>query len=159
VDGHPVSFTNVQDIILAIHKRRPLYKVTTDSMQSAETVQRLRMAGINASSYAFTNAVQLQMYDTMRTLMHEERLILPKDTPWRTRMLDEGVRIQLLKGVKIDHPKGGSKDIWDAIGGVTIQIATNLCVNNFSSPLILKKTTEKEFSSLKKPWSFSGTEV
>lgn len=120
--GAMVSITNVQQCILAINQVRPIRKVTADHHNSSETIERIRMHGIPAEAMYFSNKLQLQMYENVRLLMHENRLILPREFQYKHVVLDEGVRVQLIKGQKIDHPPDSGKDTWDAIAGVAWQL-------------------------------------
>jgi len=130
-----VSITNVQDILLGINLKRPLRKITADHHNSWETLERFRVYGIKAESLYFSQKLQLEMYENLRLLMHEGRLILPNDSPYRNLLLDELVRIQLIKGRKIDHPKDFTKDMADAVAGVAWQLAGKVVDYNVA-PLV-----------------------
>lgn len=124
--GQAVSLLNVYDIIYGVHTQRPLYKVTTDHAQQAETIQRLRMNGLNASSIFFSNRMQVEIYDATRKLLHENRLILPKDSPWTNLLKLEMMTVQYdqQKG-KIYHNADSSKDLIDCVCSVVWHIAGN----------------------------------
>jgi intein/homing endonuclease len=106
--GSVVSILNVYDIITTIHASRPIYKLTTDHAQQHETIQRLRLLGINASSRFWSNRVQVEIYDFTRKLVHEGRLILPKDSYWTALLKSEmmGIIHDTERG-KIMHPPDG----------------------------------------------------
>ncbi len=116
--NNPVSILNVQQAILAIHSKRRLFKVAADHHNSAETIERLRHFGISAQANYASNRLQLSQYEVTRELLHEDRLILPHQFPWRNLLLDEATRVSLKKGIKIEHPPDGSKDLIDAICGL-----------------------------------------
>ena len=115
---HPVSILNVQEVILGIHQRRPLFKVGADHHNSAETIERLRRLGIPSQANYASNRLQLSQYETARELMHEGRLVFPRYFTWKNLLLDEATRVTLKKGIKIDHPADGSKDVIDAVCGL-----------------------------------------
>lgn len=112
-----VGITNVYNCIYQIHSHRPLSKITSDHY-NPETVQHLRNTGLNASVITFTQARQLELYDFFRKMLHEDRVILPVDSIWSTKLKDELYGINLIKNRKIDHRKDGSKDISDAVVSV-----------------------------------------
>ena len=122
--GNVVSIMNVYDIIYRIHNKRPIYKVTTDHAQQHETIQRLRMAGISAASRFWSNRVQVEIYDFTRKLLHEGRLILPKNSPWTQLLKLEmmGIVYDKEKG-KIDHSPDSSKDLLDCVCSIAWEIA------------------------------------
>jgi hypothetical protein len=47
------------------------------------------------------------MYEQLKLLINEERLILPKDSPYKELLKDELNQLELQNGTRIDHPKGG----------------------------------------------------
>jgi hypothetical protein len=122
--GSVVSIINVYDIITTIHAARPIHKLTTDHAQQHETIQRLRLLGINASSRFWSNRVQVEIYDFTRKLVHEGRLILPKDSYWTALLKSEmmGIIYDTERG-KINHPPDGTKDLIDAVASVAWEIA------------------------------------
>lgn len=122
--GSVVSIMNVYDIIFTINRVRPIYKVTTDHAQQHETIQRLRMQGITASSRFWSNRVQVEIYDFTRKLFHEKRIILPKNSPWTPLLKSEMMGIIHDKEKnKILHSSDSSKDIIDCVASVAWEIA------------------------------------
>lgn len=101
--GVQVSITNVQSVIYEINRMRPLTKVTSDHAHSPETIQRLKANGINAESIFFSRAIQLDMYDCLRKLLHENRIVFPRLSEYTALLKDELVHLQLINGNKIDH--------------------------------------------------------
>lgn len=116
--GSQVSVSNVQEAILEINKKRFIQKLTSDHHQNTETIQRLQTMGINAEGKFFGNKYQLMIYEQLRFIINEGRLILPRDSPVKDLAKDELNQLELINGTKIDHPKGGSKDLADAIASV-----------------------------------------
>lgn len=151
-----VSITNVQHVMLEIHKRRSISKVTADHHNSWETLERMRAYGIKSESLYFSQKLQLEMYENLRLLIHEGRLILPKDSPNKNLLLDELVRIQLIKGKKIDHPKGFSKDTADAIAGVA-WVLTGKSTNYLNAPYVYKTVSLQKKSARTNYFNEFGT--
>lgn len=106
-DGIKVSILNVQQAIYSIHSQRPLSLVSADHKESQETLQRLSSHGINVDVVNFSNSKQVQMYDIVRKLLHEERIFFPKNSPWTSLLKTELLKVQFLNGNKIDHPPDG----------------------------------------------------
>jgi len=102
-----VSIVHVQECIKQVHKSRRIHALGADHHNSAETVERLNLAGISARVYTATNPLQVAQYTFAKELMRESRLILPRQSPWRNKLQDELCRVLLIKGVKIDHPRSG----------------------------------------------------
>ena len=122
-----VSITDVQKAILHIHKYRPLSKITADHYNSAETIQRLRSFGINAEVQHYSNKLQVAMYDLVRMLLHEGRLVLPNNSPLSLKLRKELSQVQLIRGSKIDHPsQHGSKDLSDAVASICYVLAERI---------------------------------
>lgn len=133
----PVYFKSVFDAIVQVHKHRPLYKVSTDQYgASAETIQNIHIYGIKTQVINFSNTQQILMYKSLKNLLGEGRLVLPKDCRWRsltTKELKELLLLETGKTLKIDHPlnNGGSKDIADCIASISwLAISENLIVNS-----------------------------
>lgn len=120
-----VSILNVQKCLLEIHRLRPIRKLTADQFNSAETLQRLRLKGLRAIQQFFTQRNQRLAYSLVRQLLHENRLVLPADSPWSGILERELSRVQLIRGSKIDHPKGENegKDFADCVAFIAWELA------------------------------------
>ena len=76
------------------------------------------------------------MYKSLKNLLGEGRLVLPKDCRWRsltTKELKELLLLETGKTLKIDHPthSSSSKDIADCIASISwLAISENLIVNS-----------------------------
>jgi len=141
---HDVSISNVGEVIKFINKSMPIFKVTADHYNSAETIQRLKEDGINAEIVFFSNRQQMLMYDLLRQLLHEERIVLPKDCMWAGKAIRELSQVQLLRGIKIDHPKGEgySKDLADTIAAVAYMLNQKTHIHQASA---VKHTNNPDF--------------
>lgn len=74
-DG-PVSIEAVEREIRDICKRFRVGRVTFDAWQSAQTIERLRLAGINAGETPYTASYITKIYTELRNLIHEGDLVL-----------------------------------------------------------------------------------
>lgn len=101
-----------------------IISVSMDGFQSTDTLQQLRKKRYMAD-YLSVDKSTLP-YEDLREAIYEERIEFPKYLTYKnkgdTEMEEIAVReLQQLTdtGKKIDHPEGGSKDIADAMAGVT----------------------------------------
>jgi len=144
--GQQVGISNVYQVIYQIHAHRPLAKITSDHY-NPETIQKLKASGLNASIMTFTQNKQLEIYDFLRKLFHEGRIILPKDSKWSSKLKDELFGIQLIKGKKIDHRKDGTKDLADAVSSVAWHLMSDQSVafsnKKFEKPVAPIKTVDE----------------
>ena len=89
----------------------PIKRVTFDGYQSTDSIQLLTSWGIEASLFSLDRS--MVGYDTAKSVLyHGGHLSYP--CPLLVRELKA---LTLLKGKKIDHPPGGSKDVADAWAG------------------------------------------
>jgi hypothetical protein len=123
--GIQVSITNVQSVIYEINRQRPLTKVTSDHAHSPETIQRLKANGINAESIFFSRSIQLDMYDCLRKLLHENRIIFPRMSEYTALLKDELIHLQLINANKVDHKPDKSKDLADCVAAICWQLIGN----------------------------------
>lgn len=148
--GQEVSITNVYETIMTLHRRVGLRKVTADHHGSAaETLQRLTQAGIPTKRVFFSAGLQLAMYEYLRRLLSEDRLILPSDSWWTPLLVRELKQIMLIRGKKIDHPqgRGGSKDVADCIATLAWDLGrTGVVEGGVSSGRMRTMRTSKEGS-------------
>lgn len=98
--------------------------VTMDGFQSTDTKQQLRRRRIN-TDYVSMDKSKLP-YTDLRDALYEDRIEFPPYLTYLTKGANERVQIavkelmELEEGdLKIDHPKHGSKDVADAMAGVT----------------------------------------
>ena len=135
---HSIYLADVEKVILQIHKLRNIVKVSGDHYGSgAETLQRLKMQGLRCETVYFSNRTQVEMYELLRQLIHQRRLVLPGDSYWTGLLIRELSRIQLIRGMKIDHPPGAneSKDLADAVAAVAWHLAQRAHIDTLNAPL------------------------
>ena len=101
-----------------------LEKVTMDGFESTDTKQQLRRKRIHSDILSVDRDL-LPYYD-LREAIYENRIEFPpymvRYNPGDTHLTEVAVKeLQELidEGKKIDHPPDGSKDVADAIAGVT----------------------------------------
>jgi hypothetical protein len=97
----------------------PIRWVSMDSYQSKDMEQLLRHQGFVTGQQSMDKTTH--PYDVMKTALQDGRIMLPDH---RKAMAEiAGLERNPLNG-KIDHPPGGSKDLADAIAGVTYGLST-----------------------------------
>lgn len=112
-EGKPVDILNVKDTIIMLSTCFNLKSVSFDKWNSATTIQELIVNGIHAEDMSFSRAQQLEMYRNLRSLIYNNLI----QWPINPDLCEELAKLQLINGVKVDHPVEGSKDIADAVAG------------------------------------------
>lgn len=113
-----IDFSDIRQIIYTLQDRGfNIAKVTYDGWQSIDSIQILKVRGINAETLSIDR--DLKAYDTMKEMIHTKRFNCFNFAP----LTKEYKRLELVKGKKVDHPNNGSKDVSDAVAGVCFNIA------------------------------------
>ena len=107
--------TNLRDV----HGWR-IAKVTFDGWQSVDSRQMLAKSGIPTDELSVDR--NTEAYDTLKELLLTDKLDYYEDE----HLFGELRRLELIKGKKVDHPPGGSKDVADALAGAVYMASTNL---------------------------------
>lgn len=159
--GSQVHMANVRGNISYLHSLRPLRKLTADHHAAAfETIQELNRKGVNAEAVYFSNSQQVAMYNLVRQLMKESRLILPIDSLWTPLLKRELKRLQLINGRKVDHKSGPneSKDLADAIAGVCWTLIKEAYLDRRTglTPSFVKAQTQQQPDYISVPPQQSG---
>ncbi len=111
-----VSFLDVEEKLIRLCKARKVIKMSFDSFNSEHALQKLHLIGISTVEMSTTNQNQLMYYTVTKNLIDQGLLILPMDSAWTpTAELELSNVIQIPTTGRVDHVKGGSKDIADAI--------------------------------------------
>jgi len=82
-----------------------------------DSIQILKSRGIEAEILSVDK--DTKAYDTFKEMLHTKRF----DCYYYEPLHKEYQRLELIKGKKVDHPPGGSKDVCDAVAGVCYNIA------------------------------------
>ncbi len=85
--------------------------VTFDGFQSADSRQILRRKGLNVEIASVDRTASA--YETMKELLYDGRLRWYRYEP----LLRECKGLEMIRGDKVDHRHGGSKDVADAVAG------------------------------------------
>jgi hypothetical protein len=120
-DNSEIPFAAIRTTITELTKRFTVVSVTFDQWNSADMIQSLRAANINADLHT----VAKKDYDTLSTAIYDGRL----RGYWNEILVeDELLKLKLINNTKVDHPTTGSKDLADSVAG-----ATFMCISNLSS--------------------------
>ena len=123
-----VSFMNVEELLLQVHRYRPFHLITFDQYNSAGSIQRLHSQGILTDEVGVSNSFQFLCYDTTKDLATNGLLILPKDSIWTPDARNELTNIEIKESgekQKVTHKVAG-KDLADAIANSVYQCYKNL---------------------------------
>jgi len=117
--NHPIDFVNVENTIVQLFRDDfpNSGSLHFDKWNTESIKQKLLDLGIyDCETLQFSNPEQLKYGRVFRYLVWNNACEYP-DHPLLLREMNQ---IMLLNNVKIDHPDGGSKDIWDAV---------SICIN------------------------------
>lgn len=102
-------------------------KVTYDGFESTDSVQQLRKKRIDAEKVSMDKSTL--PYEDLRDAIYEERIMFPPYITEINRGDVDRVEIAIKElselqdtGRKVDHPPTGSKDVADAMAGVTHEL-------------------------------------
>lgn len=122
-----IDLTFIGDLLEALASRINLTFVTADSFQSAGLLQRMRklrnVSGRPVKSGILSVDIDISPYAEVKQGLRDSRLILPN-----VEKLQKELREIMLDPIKkkVDHPVSGSKDLSDAVAGVTyVTMRTN----------------------------------
>lgn len=107
-------------------------RVTMDSWQSAEAIQKLQQKGYNAEVLSVDRT--MSPYEVLKEALYDGRLEL-YDYPPLIRELRELEHDRVKR--KVDHPPRGSKDVADALAG----ICYSLTENSLNQPMPFVRST------------------
>jgi len=121
IKAGPKDEIKFEDIRKIIYKLKDIgyniSKVTFDGWNSVDSIQTLNSAGFNAGLLSIDRTPEA--YYTLKAALLDNRLDY---YPYR-QFIQELQQLEELKGSKIDHPRGGSKDVADAVAGVCFHAA------------------------------------
>lgn len=127
--GREIFIADIRRIIYDLKDRLKfkIVRCTMDGFQSTETKQQLNRRRIEAEIVSVDK--QTLPYEDLREAIYEDRIAFPKymvrlrpdDTDY-TEILVKELTELVDNGNKVDHPDGGSKDVADAVAGVTYSL-------------------------------------
>jgi hypothetical protein len=118
--GGEIDHGMIRGLIYQFQKHGfPIGLVTMDQFQSAPTIQKFNAKGITSERLSVDKP--MDAYDTLKAAIYEGRLRFYEYEP-----LLEELRTVQKDNVrnKVDHPRGKSKDVADALAGITFTLTT-----------------------------------
>ena len=94
--------------------------LTMDQAQSASTKQMFRKKGINVEDLSVDRPIAA--YDTLKSAIYEKRINMYRYDPILTEL--RTLQKDHIKQ-KVDHVRGGKKDVSDALAGITFSLTMN----------------------------------
>lgn len=111
-EGGEVEFAGVRELVLALARRGwPIAQVSYDGYQSVDSRQILRRQGLRVKLVSVDR--NLEAYETLKEVLTQGRLRWPR----HQALIEECKGLELVRGCKVDHRQGGSKDVADAVAG------------------------------------------
>lgn len=105
-----IDFEDIRRFVFNLADRFPVEFIGMDRWNSQDTIKAFNTRGLHAEYYV----VEKEAYDTLSSAIYDGRL-----SAYHQELLveEELLKLQLLKGKKIDHPKTGFKDGADCLAG------------------------------------------
>jgi hypothetical protein len=111
-DEGEIDFSKVRSLVVALRERGcQIAQVSFDGYQSADSIQILRKMGLTVERVSVDR--DMGAYETLKEMLREGRVRWYRYEP----VLQECKGLELIDGTKVDHRKGGSKDVADAVAG------------------------------------------
>lgn len=108
-DGE-IDFNDIRKFVFSLADRFDIALITLDRWNSQDTKNIFSARGL-VTEYM---TVKKDHYDTLSTSIYDGRLLAYYD---RVLVDEELVKLQLIRGTKVDHPRTGYKDCSDALAG------------------------------------------
>jgi hypothetical protein len=109
----PVQIEDIRQMIYKLTKMGfPIGKITMDGFQSVDNMQILARKGYFTEYLSLDR--NMDAYEEWKTAYYEYRM----DVYDHEHYEKEAKKLEKIKNKKIDHPRGGSKDLTDAVAGV-----------------------------------------
>lgn len=97
----------VKNLIFEITNTFPVRSFVVDTWQYPETIQALEQAGV----FVKQHVVKKAEYDCLKERIYTGKIKIPEDE----KINDELKSLELVRGIRVDHPRDGSKDMADAL--------------------------------------------
>jgi hypothetical protein len=115
--GGEIEFASIRALLIALRDDYglPLKWITFDGFQSVDSRQILKTKGFSTE---YISVEKIEPYNVLRDALYESRLLLPRHIIARTE-LSELEQVVKNNKIKVDHRPQSSKDVADALCGVT----------------------------------------
>jgi hypothetical protein len=116
--------------------------VTLDWYQSKDTMQILKNKGIKTDYLSVDRTIE--PYNILKASFYEKRIDLPYYKP----LEDDLLKLELVRGIKVDHPVWWKKDCADAVAWVVANINEHTHSGDMGVRTALSNMTEREREQL-----------
>lgn len=136
IPGNQILLSDMRSYIYELISKHHLrvHRVTLDGFQSVDTMQQFRKRKISVDYLSVDRSKE--PYEALRDALNEDRIEFPPYETWLTYQAEASSedKVDILRreltalqdvGNKIDHPAGGSKDVADAVAGVTSSLMSD----------------------------------
>jgi len=113
-----IDADQVKKFILSVANRFPIRSFMIDTWQYPETIQALEHAGI----FVKQHTVKKAEFDCLKEYIYTGKIKIPENE----KLFDELQSLELVKGIRVDHPKNGSKDMADALANAVFELKEDL---------------------------------
>ncbi|WP_062304140.1 terminase large subunit domain-containing protein [Demequina subtropica] len=131
--GRPVQLSEVEARLRALHGLYRSRVIRLDPWQGVHIAQRLRAAGVNVETFAFTAQSVVRLALALHLTLRERRMRLPDDA----RLLDELGTVRLREtaaGLRMDHDAGKHDDQAMALALATLALVERPPVGPIAPP-------------------------
>ena len=108
-----ISAIKIKQFIFSIMAKYPVRSFMIDTWQFPETIQALENAGI----FVKQHVVRKAEYDCLKERIYTGKVKIPVNE----KLKDELEQLELVHGIRIDHPRNGSKDMADALANAVFE--------------------------------------
>jgi len=113
VDNPEIDAEEVKNFVIDVSRRFPLRSFVVDTWQYPETIQALEREGV----FVKQHTVKKPEYDCLKELIYTGKLKIPENE----KLNDELKSLELVRGLRVDHPRDGSKDMADALANAVAE--------------------------------------
>jgi len=113
-----IDAEKVKKFILSVANHFPLRTFIIDTWQYPETIQAIERAGI----FVKQHTVKKPEYDCLKEYIYTGKIKIPENE----KLFDELKSLELVRGIRVDHPKNGSKDMADALANAVWELKEDL---------------------------------
>jgi hypothetical protein len=134
--GGEILFSDVKQMVFFLNdKGFNLKSVSSDSWNSVDMLQSFKVRGIHSEIISVDKT--MEPYETYKNAIYEKRIRCHK----YELLSNETKRLDLVNGVKVDHPADFSKDCADAVCGIVYKISksNNARIINFNPSFGVKR--------------------
>jgi len=111
-----IELSGVRELVLKLARRGfNIAQVSYDGYQSVDSMQILKRKGLQVKVVSVDRT--MEHYETLKELLNEGRVRWYRSEP----LLRECKGLELVRGTKVDHRPGGSKDVADAVAAAVSQ--------------------------------------